>query len=53
MFGKLAYYSLKLRYVRHFELSNPAGVRNSFVQFGYDVSAFSLAHSQAFCSFTL
>ena len=49
MFGKLAYYDLK----RHFEYSNPAGVRNPFVLFGYDVSAFSLGHSRAFCSLTL
>ena len=44
MFRKLAYYDIK----RNFEYSNSAGVRNPFVLFGYDVSAFSLAWSEPF-----
>lgn len=47
MFGKLEYYDLK----RHFEYSNPAGVKNPFVLFGSDISAFSLAHNRTLCSF--
>ena len=33
---------------RHFELSNPPGLRNLFDRFYHDVSAFSLAYAQAF-----
>ena len=33
---------------RHFESSNPAGLRNSFDRFDHDVSAFSLAIRQGF-----
>ena len=45
-FGKLAYYDIK----RHLKDSNPAGVRNPFVLFGYDIIAFSSAHSRTFCA---
>ena len=48
MFGKLSYYSLKLRYVRHFESSTPTGLRSSFDRFDHDVRIVSLVHSQVF-----
>ena len=53
MFGKLAYFKVKLRYVRILNNQIQRVSQNSFVQFGYDVSAFALAESQAFCSFAL